>query len=105
MSADGTARDLGRLQGARREHPRSGLTALREAHVTFGHLTCRAWEAKPTSNAVAGPKIGRAAAGICELTSRLERAARAQAQGTRANKSPKPCKGATPARGVPPRQR
>src|ERR1700757_3311611 len=27
------------------------LTALREAHVTFGHLTCRAWEAKRASNA------------------------------------------------------
>jgi hypothetical protein len=30
---------------------RSGLTALREAHVSFGHLNRRAWEAKPTSNA------------------------------------------------------
>ena len=31
------------------EHPRSGLTALREAHVSFGHLTCRAWEANGTT--------------------------------------------------------
>jgi hypothetical protein len=33
-----------------KEHARSGLTALREAHVTSGQLTRRAWEAKLSRN-------------------------------------------------------
>jgi hypothetical protein len=43
----------------RSEHVRSDLTAVREAHVSCGHLTRRDWEAKPMNNEVAGPKIGR----------------------------------------------
>src|ERR1700740_1993921 len=35
---------------------RMDLTALREAHVTFGHLTCRAWEVKRASNAASRQK-------------------------------------------------
>jgi hypothetical protein len=31
-------------------HARSGLTALREAHVVSGQLTGRAWEAKLSLN-------------------------------------------------------
>jgi hypothetical protein len=31
-------------------HARSGLTALREARVISGQLTCRAWEAKLSRN-------------------------------------------------------
>jgi hypothetical protein len=33
-----------------KEHGRSALTALREAHVSIGHLTSRAWEAKLSRN-------------------------------------------------------
>ena len=33
-----------------KEHARSSLTALREAHVTSGQLTCRAWEVKLSRN-------------------------------------------------------
>jgi len=33
-----------------KKHVRRDLTALREAHVDFGHLVCRAWEAKLSRN-------------------------------------------------------
>src|ERR1700757_4505407 len=50
---------------------RSGLTALRDhdsrsEQPIWAPISWWAWEAKPTSNAVAGPKTGRAAAGIYE---------------------------------------
>ena len=34
-------------QRATRAHPLSGLTALHEVHVTYGHLYRRTWEVKP----------------------------------------------------------
>jgi hypothetical protein len=40
-------------------HTRSGLTALREAHVSFGHLTRRTWEVKGASNEGSAKKTCR----------------------------------------------
>ena len=41
---------LGFGEALAKAHARSGLTALREAHVISGQLTCRAWEAKLSRN-------------------------------------------------------
>jgi hypothetical protein len=41
---------LGFGENSAKERARSGLTPLREAHVKFGQLTCRAWEAKLSRN-------------------------------------------------------
>jgi hypothetical protein len=41
---------LGFGEALAKEHARSGLTALREAHVISGQLTGRAWEAKLSRN-------------------------------------------------------
>ncbi|MBE0541396.1 MAG: hypothetical protein IH623_08420 [Verrucomicrobia bacterium] len=50
---------FGLWRGARRAHPRSGLTTFREAKVSgWATNLWRAWEAKPTSNKATG-QIGR----------------------------------------------